>query len=365
MLHKETILIVDDTNENLFLLTEILKSNYNVKVAKSGEKALKIANGERPDLILLDVIMPDMDGYEVCRRLKENSYTVDIPIIFLTAKSQINEEQIGLDLGAVDYITKPISISILNARIRNHLTLKLASDFLKNKNEILEQEVKKRTDEIKKVQDVTIFALAALVEARDNDTGHHIKRTQQYIALLANNLMQNNKFKYILTEGYIDMLYRSAPLHDIGKIGIPDAILLKPKELNEEEFNIIKTHTLIGMKAIENAESCLGAKVEFLSCAKEIILYHHEKWDGSGYPNGIKGIEIPLSARLMAVADVYDALTSERIYRSSMSHERATDIIISGREKHFDPNIVDAFVEVEDSFRKVAKLFNDKTTNRN
>ncbi len=282
-LEKKLILIVDDTPENLHLMSEVLKDNYKVKVANSGEKALKIAKGEKtPDLILLDIMMPDLDGYEVCRRLKAHPMTSDIPVIFVTGKADETDEKKGFDIGAVDYITKPISVPVLISRVNTHLQLKAARDFLQDQNQFLESEVESRTNEIRAIQDVTIMALASLAETRDAETGHHIRRTQLYIKALANHLRQDPQFSAVLSDYSIEMIFKSAPLHDIGKVGIPDNVLLKPGKLTPEEFEIMKGHSRIGRDAIEHAESNLSLKVDFLKYAKEIAYYHHERWDGSG-----------------------------------------------------------------------------------
>ena len=361
MQENATILVVDDTPDNLALMSDILKDDYKVKVANNGEKALMIAAGEsKPNLILLDIMMPGIDGYEVCRRLKADPATKDIPVIFLTARSDIQDEKMGLELGAVDYITKPVSIPIVIARVRNHLKLKQASDFLRDQNAILEREVRKRTEEIQTVQDVTILALATLAETRDHETGYHIHRTQLYIKHLAERLRANPKFAPLLTEDYIEVLFKSAPLHDIGKVGITDNILLKPGKLTVEEFEVMKTHSVIGMRAIESAEKQIGKEVDFLGCAKEIAYFHHEKWDGSGYPEGLRGEEIPVSARLMAIADVYDALVSKRVYKSAMFHEEAVEIISQGRGIHFDPDMTDAFLEISTDFKEIAAKYKDR-----
>lgn len=238
-------------------------------------------------------------------------------------------------------------------------TLKAAQDFLKNQNELLEIEVDKRTRKIRDAQDATIVTLASLVETRDNETGNHIRRTQYYVRALALQLQAHPAFAGYLVPHQIDILFKSAPLHDIGKVGIPDGILLKPGKLDPEEFEIMKTHTTLGYNAIENAEKQLGMTVEFLACAKEIALSHHEKWDGSGYPAGLAGNRIPVSARLMAVADVYDALTSRRVYKDAMGHDEAIAIIMEGRGKHFDPDVVDAFAAITGEFRDIAGRYAD------
>lgn len=360
LLTKPTLLVVDDTPDNLTLMTELLKPHYRVKVANSGEKALAIATEERHlDLILLDIMMPGIDGYEVCKRLKSDEKTHDIPVIFLTSRSEAADEELGLELGAVDYITKPINPAITLARVANHLTLKASADFLKDKAAYLEQEVAKRTTELVALQDVTILTMASLAETRDSETGNHIRRTQFYVKELAEKLSTHPKFKALLTPAFIQMLFKSAPLHDICKVGIPDRILLKPGKFEPHEFEIMKTHALLGKQVIEFAERQLGREVEFLTLAKEIAYCHHEKWNGSGYPQGLAGEDIPVSARLMAVADVYDALISRRVYKEGMSHEKAAAIIIEGRGQHFDPDMVDAFIELQDAFQAIAARFVD------
>lgn len=357
---KSTVLVVDDTPENLTLMAALLKDSYKVKVANHGDKGLKIATSDNPpDLILLDIMMPDIDGYEVCRRLKANPATRDIPIIFLTAKSDVEDEKMGLELGAADYITKPISPPIVMARVATQLSLKASADFLRDKNDFLEQEVAKRTQEVMAIQEVTILAMASLAETRDSDTGNHIRRTQHYMQALAVHLQLHPRFSAFLTPYNIQMLFRSAPLHDIGKVGIPDRILLKPGRLTTEEFEIMKTHTTLGRDAIAHAEEALGTQVEFLSMSKEIALSHQEKWDGTGYPEGLRGDAIPISARLMALADVYDALISRRVYKEPMPHEQAVDIIRQTSGRHFDPDVADAFLAIEENFRAIALTYGD------
>ena len=357
---KPTILVVDDTPDNLSLMSGLLKDSYRVKVANNGERGLKIAGSDDPpDLILLDIMMPGIDGYEVCRQLKANATTADIPIIFLTAKAEIEDERMGLELGAVDYITKPISPPIVLARVKTQLTLKAAADFLRDKNAYLESEVQRRTREISVIQDVTIMAMASLAETRDNETGNHIRRTQHYVRALATKLKSHSKYGGVLTDEAVEILYKSAPLHDIGKVGIPDAILLKPGKLTPEEFEVMKTHTTLGRDAILAAEKLIDAPSTFLHTAREIANFHQEKWDGSGYPEGRKGESIPLSARLMAVADVYDALISRRVYKPPMPHAEALTIIRQCKGLHFDPDMVDAFVAIADEFKSIAEVFAD------
>ncbi|MBY0557630.1 MAG: two-component system response regulator [Burkholderiaceae bacterium] len=360
LLNRATILIVDDTPENLSLMSELLRNDYKLKIANSGARALKLAgSGDVPDLILLDIMMPEMDGYEVCRILKEQPATREIPVIFLTAKADIEAEERGLQLGAVDYLTKPVSPPILMARLKTHLALKAHADFLRDKSVFLENEVARRTREVTAIQDVTILAMASLAETRDADTGNHIRRTQYYVQALAQHLKSHPRFAALLSDDYIRMLFKSAPLHDIGKVGIPDRILLKPGKFDAAEFEIMKTHTTLGRDAIDHAEKQLGMAVSFLSMAKDIAYGHQEKWDGSGYPQGLAGEAIPVSARLMAVADVYDALISRRVYKEGMSHAQAVALIAAGRGSHFDPDVADAFMALQDQFQQIALRFVD------
>ena len=357
---KPTILVVDDTPDNLTLMSGLLKQSYSVKLATNGEKALQLAGAaNKPDLIILDIMMPGMSGFEVCERLKSDASTRDIPVIFLTAMTSTEDERKGLELGAVDFITKPVNPPIVMARVATHLQVKAAADFLRDKNEYLDSEVQRRGRELAAIQDVTILAMASLAETRDNDTGNHIRRTQHYLRLLANRLRNHPRFQRSLDERTIDMLFKSAPLHDIGKVGIPDRILLKPGRFEPHEFEIMKTHCKLGRDAIQHAEDQLGVEVEFLRYAKEIAYFHQEKWDGSGYPEGIAGDLIPVSARLMAIADVYDALISRRVYKEGMPHEKAVAIIAEGRGTHFDPDMVDAFLALAENFREVALRYAD------
>jgi putative two-component system response regulator len=357
---KQVVLIVDDTPDNITLLSALLKDNYRIKIATNGIKALHIAaTSPAPDLILLDVMMPEMDGYETCRRLKENPMTADIPVIFLTAKSQVSDEEMGLKLGAVDYISKPISPPIVLARVATQLHLVRARNLLQDQNKHLESLVLDRTRKLAKMQDAIIMAMASLAETRDNETGNHIRRTQNYVAALARQLKHLPRFSVELTDENIELLYKSAPLHDIGKVGIPDNILLKPGKLTSEEFEVMKLHTNYGRETILSVERYLGESNEFLRFAREITYSHQEKWDGSGYPENLSGDAIPISARLMAVADVYDALISRRVYKPAFTHEEAIDIMRKGRGTHFDPEIFDGFLKITEEFRQIALQYRE------
>ena len=350
-----TILIVDDSTENLYVLSELMHPHYKVLAATSGEVALRIANGKpTPDLILLDVMMPTMDGYEVLTKLRESPATRDIPVVFLTALAEAGDEERGLVAGAADYITKPIKPVVVMARVRTQLLAKQARDWMMDQNAVLEVEISRRMAENDLTQQVSIRALAHLAEMRDPETGHHLMRTQGYVRELARALCQHPRFSAILSEHYIDLLSRSAPLHDIGKVGIPDSILLKPGKLDATEWAIMQTHSRLGSEAIEQAERDIDMPLPFLSTAKEIAHWHHEKWDGSGYPDGLAGDAIPVSARLMALSDVFDALITSRIYKPAMSYSEAREVIATGRGRHFDPDMVDAFLANFDRFVAIA-----------
>jgi putative two-component system response regulator len=356
-----SILVVDDVPENLTAIGGLLRAQgYRVQAASSGQAALRYAAQlPQPDLILLDVVMPEMDGYEVLHRLAQDPATCRIPVVFLTALGDARDEERGLELGAVDYITKPIRPPVVLARVRTQLEAKRARDILRDQNAFLEAEVTRRMADNELIQEVSIRALAHLAETRDPETGNHILRTQAYVRLLAQQLREHERFAPVLNERYITLLTRSAPLHDIGKVGIPDHILLKPGKLTPEEFEIMKTHAPIGAEAIEQAELDTERSVEFLALAKEIARGHHEKWDGSGYPGGLAGEAIPVSARLMALADVFDALITPRVYKPAFSFEHARTIIVEGRGKHFDPAVVDAFLSTYTAFVAVARAHQD------
>lgn len=358
---EPVVLVVDDSPDNRLLLSEILKPLYRVNHASYGEEVLRaVAGPQQPDIILLDVMMPGISGFDVCRKLKSQPETRDIPVIFLTSLNSTDDQARGLALGAVDYITKPINPPVVIARIATHLRLKAASEFLRDKNKYLEQEVERRTKEVIALQGAIILALTSLAEARDNETGNHIRRTQHYVKALADHLKDHPRFAGALDETTRALLFQSAPLHDIGKVGIPDSILLKPGRLTPAEFEVMKTHTTLGRDAIQRAEDQLGRDVPFLRLAKQMAYSHQERWNGSGYPEGRSGEDIPLSARLMAVADIYDALISPRIYKAGMPHDQAVDLIVKMRGIELDPDIVDAFLKLQGEFQAIAQRFVDE-----
>jgi putative two-component system response regulator len=351
---QQKVLIVDDTPENIYILMGILKDQYDVSVAINGEKALKIAAMEPSiDLILLDIMMPEMDGYEVYAKLKANRKTKNIPVIFVTALTADENQAKGLELGAVDYITKPFNPALVRARVKNHLELK-------NYRDKLEEMVQEKTSELMITRDVAIETLGSLAEYRHFETGGHIKRTMNYVRLLAEKLQDHPNFKDFLSDESIEHLWRSAPLHDIGKVGVPDSILLKPGKLTPEEYTEMQKHAVYGRDALTGSASKLGPN-SFLKIAQEMAYTHHERWDGSGYPQGLRGAEIPVSGRMMAVADVYDALITQRVYKPAFSHRQAVDIIRNDSGTAFDPEIVKVFLQFEDNFRRIALDYADIT----
>ncbi|MDX1692576.1 MAG: two-component system response regulator [Ketobacteraceae bacterium] len=357
MSETSTILVVDDTPENIDVLSGTLRPVYKVKAATNGTKALQIAQSDNPpDLILLDVMMPGMDGYETCKQLKSHPRSRHIPVIFITALSGIQDEARGLQLGAVDYISKPFIPNLVKSRVANQLELKKHRDRL-------EELVQARTEEILSLRDITIEAMGTLAEYRDPETGGHIKRTQNYIKLLAEALMADRRYASELDPESIELLFKSAPLHDIGKVAIRDHILLKPGKLTPDEMEEMKKHTDYGYESIQTLSNKLEDS-SFLRFAQEIAISHHEKWDGSGYPRGLAGNNIPVSGRLMAIADVYDALISRRCYKDPFSHQYAVEFIRKGRGTHFDPVMVDKFLELTEQFRAIALRYADHEEER-
>ena len=359
---KYVILVVDDIADNLALASALLKRQYTVKIATSGEAALAVAKAEPPDLILLDVMMPGMDGFETCARLKADAVLNPIPVIFLTAMGEVEDEEKGFDIGAVDYIIKPLTPSLMLARVKTHLTLKHVQECLAERNAYLETEIVRRIAEISQLQEVSIHAMASLAETRDRETGAHIQRTANYVKELGLHLRKQSICIDTLTLENILLMTKSAPLHDIGKMGISDTILWKPGKLTNEEYEVMKKHTLIGNRAIVGAEKLLGSEVSFLRFAKEMALFHHERWDGAGYPKGLSGESIPISARLMALADVYDALISRRVYKEAIPHETAAAMIAAESGKQFDPDVTAAFLELAGRFKEIAETYRDEVS---
>jgi putative two-component system response regulator len=338
---KRTILVVDDTPENIDILSGVLRGDYKVKAALNGEKALKIAQSEPyPSMILLDIMMPGIDGYEVCRQLKKNPLTSSIPVIFITAKSQTEDEKVGLELGAVDYITKPFSPSIVEARVHTHLALY-------DQNLALEHKVKIRTKELRETRLQIVRRLGRAAEFKDNETGLHVIRMSHYSRLIAEKLGNG--------DAWVDLIFNAAPMHDIGKIGIPDHILLKPGKLTDEEWNIMRMHPEFGVDIIGENDS------DILMTAKEIALTHHEKWDGSGYPRALKGNDIPITGRVIMIADVFDALTTKRPYKEAWSVEDAVKYINEQAGIHFDPKLVEIFNQVLPEILTIKEKYDEST----
>lgn len=346
---RETILVVDDTEMNIDFLLSFLSEEYDVSVATNGWDGIDLACSIAPDIILLDIVLPDIDGFQVCSCLKDDEKTSSIPIIFVTSLEKEVDEARGLELGAVDYIVRPFSPELVKARIKNHLELE-------RHRHNLEQLVEEKTKSLKATQLAALQCMAMLAEARDSGTGAHVQRTGRYVTIIADHLRANYMKGRDVSLQDVEILAQASPLHDVGKVGIPDRLLLKPGKLTEEEFEEIKRHASYGAEILKQAEEELGA-IPFLLMAQIIAQSHHERWDGHGYPVGLKGEAIPLPARIMAIADVYDALRSERPYKKAFSHEKAKKIILAESGSHFDPVLVEVFLAVEGEFEGIAKKY--------
>ncbi|MDR1379695.1 MAG: response regulator [Synergistaceae bacterium] len=334
------ILVVDDNLSNLKQINMQLCDSYKVTLAKSGAQALQICSSEMPDLILLDIQMPEMDGFQTIEKIKENIIMCNIPVIFLTANHDTTTEINALKSGAVDFVTKPIEKSILLHRIKLHLQIAGYSRDLENT--------------VKTLEDGLVMSFSDLIEWRDGNTGGHVVRTSRYVELLGRELQKRGVFADELTDKALEMIVRATPLHDVGKIGVSDVILLKPTMLNDEEFMLMKQHTKIGADILRNMYQRTPTQ-HYLQYAIMIAESHHERYDGTGYPQGLKGEEIPLCARIMSVADVYDALVDTRIYKKAMTHEDACRIIYASMGMQFDPWVVEAFQSIHEQFNEAAQ----------
>jgi putative two-component system response regulator len=361
MTRRKKIIFVDDQVSNLMIGRNVLSTDYDVFTVPSAEKMFDLINKINPDLILLDVEMPEMNGYDAISKLKADPATVDIPVVFLTAKTDASSELKGLTLGAIDYIYKPFSPPLLLKRIQVHLLvleqkqqLEKQKEQLQGYNDDLEVIVQEKTKTIVELQNAVLETVAELVEARDEVTGGHIERTQSYLKILFDGLKENGIYNEEVKDWDVDMIIMSAQLHDVGKISVSEDILNKPGRLTPEEFEIIKKHTVIGGKIIEHIQARTTDN-KFLSFTKTMAVSHHEKWDGTGYPYGLKGEEIPLEGRLMSVVDVYDALVSERPYKKSFTHEEAVKIIKDGSGTQFEPALVDLFLQEQEKFKTTAE----------
>ncbi|MES2149206.1 MAG: HD domain-containing phosphohydrolase [Pseudomonadota bacterium] len=356
----KTILLIDDDPATLEVINGCLLPHYGTRIATRAARGLELARtAPRPDLILLDLELPDLDGYAVCRILKGDPVTAQIPVIFLSSHAESADIIYGLELGAVDYVSKPVIAPILLARIRTQLRLHQAQLQLADRNGHLESLVSERTRDLQMIEELTIGALGAVAETRDNETGNHILRTRAYVEKLCRELKTVPSRQAGVADEDWRQFWKCAPLHDIGKVGIPDHILLKPGKLSVAEFDVMKTHTTLGRNALRSPQMRTQYAGAFLRVASEIAYSHHERWDGSGYPEGLSGSAIPLSARLMAVADVYDALISKRVYKAPVAPADAVAIIVEGRGRHFDPVIVDCFLDCTSAFDEIAAGFSD------
>jgi len=352
---RKIIFLVDDNPTNLSVGSDALDKHYDVLTFNSGTRLLKMLEKTSPDLILLDVSMPEMNGYEVIKRIKNTPETAHVPVIFLTAKSDGESELEGLSLGAIDYIIKPFSPPLLLKRIEVHLLVEAQKRKLIHFNNNLRQMIDEKTKTVVELQNAVLKTMAELVECRDVITGGHIERTQKHLRILMEALLERGMYQEETDSWDLELVWQSAQLHDVGKIAIKDKILKKPGKLTDEEFEEVKSHPLFGAQVIEKIEESTTDKT-FLEYAKIFALTHHEKWDGSGYPCGLKGEEIPLLGRIMAIVDVYDALVSERPYKKAFLHDEAIKIIVDGSGTHFDPDLVEMFLEVSHEINKSAVL---------
>jgi len=353
------IMVVDDTPENLSLAKTMLDDQgFEVFAFPNGPLALRAAERIQPDLVLLDINLPEIDGYEVCTRFKSNPKLRDIPIIFLSALSETSDKIAGFRVGGVDFVTKPFQFDELHARVNTHLKIRTLQTRLEYQNGNLQQLVDAKVRELSDAHLATIFAIAKLSESRDEDTGKHLERVQNYCRCLAAKIITETPYAAQVTRAdYPDLIYHASPLHDVGKIAIPDHILLKPGKLTPEEFVVMKSHAEIGANTLRSIDSAHHDNA-FLQMGIDIAGAHHERWDGAGYPRGLSGQDIPLAARIMAVADVYDALRSDRCYKKAIPHAEVVEIIRASRGTHFDPVVVDAFVELEREFDQIRLNFN-------
>jgi putative two-component system response regulator len=352
-----TIFLVDDNMANLTAGKTMLKERYNIFSVPSGAKLFELLQKIMPDLILLDIEMPEMNGYQAIKKLKAEKKTRDIPVIFLTSRTDPGSELEGLSLGAIDYISKPFSPPLLLKRLENHLLIRNQQMALKDYNDNLQQMVVKRTRQVVELQNSILSTVTEMVEFRDDITGGHIERTQNYLKILVDKLLAERIYWEEVAVWNLEFLISSAQLHDVGKIAISDAILNKPGKLTSEEYNIMKRHTSIGETVIDGIMKT-SAENDFLYHARIFAGTHHEKWDGTGYPRGLQKSEIPLQGRLMAIADVYDALIATRPYKQPFTTQEAERIIIEGREKHFDPVLTDLFQELAPQFALIAEHCN-------
>lgn len=361
---KKKIMVVDDNITNLNIARNALEKDYEVFLMPSGEKALKVFTKVNPDLVLLDVEMPVLSGFEVMARIKELGAPYDdIPVIFVTAKDDTSSEFEGLDMGAVDYIIKPFSFPLLLKRVELHLKMSLQQHEIQHYSENLEAMVQKQTQTIQKLQYAIVHALGDMVERRDGSTGAHLIRTSEYLKVLLRKAREDNIYEGQLNDAPITEYAHASQLHDIGKISIPDVILLKKDKLTDNEYEIMKTHTTLGEIAINEAMKYVE-DAPFLRVAANFIGAHHEKWDGSGYPRGLKGEDIPICGRLMAIADIYDALISTRSYKPALSHEETLKIMYDGDGTHFDPVLMQVFREVHEEFKEISIKYKDKEPKR-
>lgn len=356
------ILCIDDNQDNLVILKALIKECFletHVFMALNGQKGLELAVAHNPDLILLDINMSEMNGFEVCERLKSNEALKAVPVIFISTTVETMYKVKAFSVGGVDYVTKPFQVEELQARIKAHLTIRHLQIEQEQNNKHLKKLIQEQVSEISESQMATIVALAKLAEFRDDDTGIHLERVQEFCKLLAMHISDNSSYRKLMDAEFVENIYHASPLHDIGKVGISDTILLKPSKHTLEEFEVMKLHTVLGAQTLVTVQNQYPRNV-FINMGISIARSHHERWDGTGYPDSLAGEEIPLAARIMAVADVYDALRSKRCYKEPSMHETSRDIILQGRGTQFDPIVVDAFIVMEYEFNNISIATNNE-----
>lgn len=363
---KYSLLVVDDNAMNRDMLSRRLNRNgYNVYLADDGQQAIEMLKQTPYDLVLLDIMMPEVNGYQVLEYIKSDKLLRHIPVIMISALDELESVVKCIELGADDYVTKPFNPILLRARISASLEKKALHDQeeryrnrIEEHNQKLEDQVRQKVQELTTAQFAAIFAMSKLAESRDPETGEHLERMREYCKIVSQKLSAKPKFQAIIDNTFIDNIYAASPLHDIGKVGVPDNILLKPGKLTPDEWELMKTHTMIGAQTLMEVDKQHPGN-DLIRTGMAIAGGHHERWDGKGYPYGLVGEEIPLVARILALGDVYDALTSKRCYKEAFSHEKSRDIIVSESGTHFDPEIAEAFIDAEEEFKRVRLFFQD------
>lgn len=357
--YKPAVFLISDSDATHAWLRQALGEGYTLHGHRGEAGPPPPLQDGCPNVVVFDLQFPGPRGLAACMAIRAWGHALETPLVFLSADDVSVDEEDYAGLGASDHFSRAMPAQLVQSRLRAHLAMAERAMVLRLNNEHLESAISKRTQQLALMQDTTILALASLAETRDVETGKHLRRTQHYVRTLANHLRSNPRYADYLSDETIDILFKCAPLHDIGKVGIPDRILLKPGRYEPGEFEVMKRHPTLGRDAILNAQKASGASLEFFEIAKDVVYTHHEKWNGSGYPQGLTGDDIPIPGRLMALADVYDALISPRVYKPGMTHDQASEIIVRGAGTHFDPDVVSAFLDLSPVFTGIAQEFAD------